>query len=187
MNTSKVIVMAGVLLLALAGNTAVAQGNFYVFGAIGSTSSDVSLGGLNKVDGRDTSYLVGAGFALNRSFAIEASYLDFGDHDGETDCPPGFTCLVIPVQTQADMKGLSLAVTGSFPLSGSLDAYGKLGFVSWDINYSGISSAFDASGEDLLYGVGLRHAINDHWMVFAEYERVQLDLGNTSIGVSYQF
>ncbi len=65
--------------------------------------------------------------------------------------------------------------------------FGKVGFVSWDIDFIGISSAFNASGEDLLFGAGLRWSIDDHWKVFAEYEKVELDLNTASIGVRYHF
>jgi hypothetical protein len=58
--------------------------------------------------------------------------------------------------------GISLSLIGSVPLTDSLDVYGKFGFISWDIGFNGFYSAFDNSGEDLLYGAGLRWSIDDH-------------------------
>jgi OOP family OmpA-OmpF porin len=171
----------------LFSDTAVAQSGFYVYGSFGNTDTDVSLGGLNRVDDDNSSFALGAGYEFTRNISLEGAYLDFGSHDGETDCPPGFTCLVIPVSAQADLTGISLSLIGSIPLTDKLDVYGKLGFTSWDVDFEGISSAFDTSGEDLLYGAGLRWSIDDHWKVFAEYGSVELDLDSASVGVSYHF
>ena len=176
-----------VLLLNLSAQPAVAQSSVYVFGAFGNTDSDVALGGLNRVDDGSSSYALGAGYAFTRNISLEAAYHDFGSHNGQTDCPPGFACLVIPLLAEADMTGISLSLIGSFPLTDKLDVYGKFGFVSWDIDFKDISSAFDNSGEDLLFGLGLSWSIDDHWKVFTEYGKVELDFDTSSIGVRYHF
>lgn len=177
----------GLLGLVLLSPNAVGQSDFYIFGAFGSTNSDVVLGGQSRIDDDDGSYALGAGYSFTRNFSLEAAYQDFGSHNAETDCPPGFACLVIPVSTRADLTGISLSMIGSMPITDRLDVYGKVGFVSWDVDFDGISSAFDDSGEDLLYGAGLRGSINDQWQVFAEYRRVDLDIGTAAIGLSYRF
>ena len=180
-------VVAGVLLTAFLSGNASAQSDIYIFGAVGNTNSDIQLGGLNNIDDGDSSYSLGAGYAFTPNFSVELAYQDFGSHDAATDCPPGFTCLVIPVSTQADLTGIALNLVGSIPLTESLDAYGRVGMVSWDIEFDGISAAFDKSGEDIGYGVGLSWSIGDHWSVFGEYSRLDLDLDSTDIGVSYHF
>ena len=185
--TKKFAVAIMVLIVALFSEVAAAQSGFYVYGAFGNTDSEIALGGLNRVIDDNSSYAIGAGYAFNRNISLEGAYLDFGSHYGETDCPPGFTCLVVPVSAQADLTGISLSLIGSIPLTDSLDVYGKFGFVSWDIDFKDISSAFDASGEDFLYGAGLRWSIDDHWKVFAEYRKVELDFDTVSIGIRYQF
>jgi opacity protein-like surface antigen len=184
---NRLFIVAGVLVLAFFSDTVVAQSGFYVYGSFGNTDTDVSLGGLNRVDDDNSSYALGAGYALTRNVSLEGAYQDIGSHNGETDCPPGLTCLVIPVSARADLTGISLSLIGSIPLTDRLDVYGKFGFVSWDVDFKGISSAFDTSGEDLYYGAGLRWSIDDHWKIFAEYGRVELDLDTASIGVSYHF
>ncbi len=129
--------VAGVLVLALFSNNAVAQSDFYIFGAFGNTNSDVALGGLNRIDDDNSSYALGAGYVVTGNFSLEGAYQDFGSHHGETDCPPGFACLVIPLSAQADLTGISLSLIGSIPLTDSLDVYGKVGFVSWDVDFEG--------------------------------------------------
>ncbi len=185
--TKKFAVAIMVLIVALFSDVAAAQSGFYVYGAVGNTDSEITLGGLNRVADDNSSYAIGAGYAFNRNISLEGAYLNFGSHFGETDCPPGFTCLVVPVSAGADLTGISLSLIGSLELTAGLDVYGKVGFVSWDIDFTGISSAFNASGEDPLYGAGLRWSIDDHWKVFAEYGKVELDLNTASIGVRYHF
>ncbi len=185
--TKKFAVAIMVLIVALFSEVAAAQSGFYVYGAFGNTDSEITLGGLNRVVDDNSSYAIGAGYAFNRNISLEGAYLNFGSHFGETDCPSGFSCLVVPVSAGADLTGISLSLIGSLELTAGLDVYGKVGFVSWDIDFSDISSAFNASGEDLLYGAGLRWSIDDHWKVFAEYAKVELDLNTASIGVRYHF
>lgn len=185
--TKKFAVAIMVLIVALFSEVAAAQSGLYVYGAFGNTDSEVALGGLNRVVDDNGSFAFGAGYAFNRNISLEGAYLDFGSHHGETDCPPGFTCLVVPVSAEADLTGISLSLIGSLELTARLDVYGKVGFVSWDIDFTDISSAFNASGEDLLFGAGLRWSIDDHWKVFAEYGKVELDLNTASIGVRYHF
>ena len=187
MPVNRLSLVSGLLLTTLFAGTATAQSNAYVFGAIGNANSDVALGGLNRVDDDNSSYKLGAGYAFRPNLSLEFAYQDFDRHSGETDCPPGFACLVIPVAARADLTGVSLAVVGSVPLSDKFSAYGKLGIFSWDVEFEGFSSPFDDSGEDLLYGVGLRWSVDERWKVFAEYERVELDLDTALIGVSFHF
>ncbi len=184
-----ILSMAGALALALLTENAVAESSFYVFGTFGNTNSDISFTAQNRIDGDSDSYALGAGYTVNRNFSLEAAYLDFGSQNATTDCPPDFACagLVLPLLTKADLTAYSLSVIGSIPLTDRFDVFGQVGIVSWDVDYKGISSAFDASGEDLLYGAGLRWSIDDHWKVFAEYGKVELDFDTASIGVSYHF
>ena len=187
MPVNRLSLVSGLLLAAFFASTATAQSNAYVFGAIGNTNTDVALGVLNRVDDDNSSYKLGAGYAITPNVSLEFAYQDFDRHNGQTDCPPDFACLVIPVAARADLTAFSLAVLGSVPLSDRFSAYGKLGVFSWDVEFEGFSSPFDDSGEDLLYGVGLKWSIDDSWKVFAEYERVELDLDSAQVGVSFYF
>jgi OOP family OmpA-OmpF porin len=187
MTASRSIAATGILLLTAYCGSAAADNDFYVFGTIGNTDSTVFLGGQNRIGDDSTRWALGAGYGFSGNFSVQASYVDFGSHYAETDCPPGFSCLVIPVPTEADMTGIALSLTGKLPLARNLDAYGKIGLLSWDVEFDDISAAFDTSGEDLLYGAGLRWSVANHWDLFAEYERVDLDLDTASIGVSYRF
>jgi opacity protein-like surface antigen len=186
---NKLAIGAGVLILAMLSNTAIAKSNFYVFGTFGNTNSDISFNAQNRIDGDTDSYALGAGYTVNRNFSIEAAYQRFGSQDATTDCPPGFACagLVIPLFTKADLTAYSLSVIGSIPVTDRIDVYGEVGIASWDVDFNGISSAFDTSGEDLLYGAGVRWSIDDHWKVSGEYGKVDLGFDTAGISVSYHF
>ena len=175
------------LSISLYSHSAVAQSAFYIFGAIGNTDEDVTLGGQNRVNDDDSSFMFGGGYEFNENIALEAAYQDFGTQAGQTDCPPGFFCLLVPLLTKADVAAFSVSVVGGFRISDRLDGYGRLGVTSWDIEFDGISSAFDDSSEDLHYGVGLRWSFAEHWNIFAEYAQVDLDLDTFSIGLRYDF
>ena len=176
-----------ILSTALFAHSAVAQSDFYVSGAIGNTNADIALGGLNRAEDDDSFFAFGGGYEFNDNFAVEVAYQDFGTRSGQTDCPPGFACLIVPLRTEADVAAFSVSLVGSFPISDELDGYGKLGLTSWDVEFDSISSAFDESGEDLHYAVGLRWSFEDQWNVFAEYTQVDLDLDTFSIGIRYNF
>ncbi len=128
--TEKFAVTIMVLIVALFSEVAVAQSDFYIFGAFGNTNSDAALGGLNRVDDDNSGYELGAGYAVTRNFSFEAAYQDLGSHNGETDCPSGFNCLVVPVSAKADLTGISLSLIGSIPITNKIDVYGRVGLVS---------------------------------------------------------
>ena len=189
MLNNKLFIVAGVLMLAMLSDTAIAQSDFYVFGTFGNTNSDISFNAQNRIDGDNDSYALGAGYTVNRNLSLEVAYEDFGNQNATTNCPPDFSCvtLVLPLTTEADLKAISLSVIGSIPLTDRFEVFGQVGIARWDVDYKGISSAFDDSGEDLLYGLGLSWSADDHWKIVAEYVKVDLDFDTASVGLRYQF
>jgi hypothetical protein len=180
-------VLAVILIANLIVTAAAAEGRSYVFGSVATTRSDVALGGLNGVDDDSGSYSLGFGILMTDNFSVEAAWADYGTHAGQTNCPPDIACVTVPLSSDAELKGVSLSLLGSLPLSATWKAYARLGFLSWDVDYEGLSAAFDASDENLLYGIGLRWSLSERWKYFVEYQRVNLDLETASIGVSYHF
>lgn len=164
-----------------------AQSGLHLVASLGDTDATVDLGGMNRVGDDDSSFAIGIGYSFAERVFLEAAYHDFGGHDGQTNCPPDFACLIVPLQTQADLSGISLSVVRTIELTDSLDFYGKLGLMSWDIEFDDISAAFDDSGTDLHYGLGLSFRASESWSIFAEYESVDLDLDSVSLGVRLGF
>ena len=182
-------IIVGTVVLAILSDAAIAEGNFYVSGAMGNADADISLNAQNRVYGDDDGYTLGGGYTFNQNLSLEVAYKDFGRQSAATDCPPDFACvaLVIPLTTTADLKAISVSLIGSIPLTEKFELFGEVGIASWDVDYEGISSAFNTSGEDLLYGAGVRWAINDNWKVFVEYGKIDLDFETAGVGMSYHF
>lgn len=189
MSINRLPIVTCFLMLTTLSDTAIAQDSFYVFGALGNTNSDSSIRFESRVHDDGHSYKFGAGYAVNRIFSVEAAYQDISSQNARTACPPDFACaeLLVPLLTKADLTAWSLSVTGSIPLTERFGVFGKAGIARWDVNFEGISSAFDTSGEDLLYGAGLRWSRGDHWKLSVEYENVEFGVDTVGIGVSYYF
>ncbi len=175
------------LLLVLITGSAAADNGFYVFGAAGTALSSSAYDIFNAVDDTETGYFVGAGYAINRHFSVEAAYLDFGTHQGETDCPPDLLCLIVPAPARADLTGYSISLIGSIPLGERWALYGKAGLARWDIEFHGFASDFDRSWDDRLPGASLKWSVSDRWKLLAEYSDVVDELAFAGVGASYRF
>lgn len=164
---------------------AVAQHHAYVLGAIGNGDLGVRFDPATLVRGDRRGFALGGGYEFGKHLSLEGAYEDFGRQTGRIQCPPGIPCLLVLYDPAVDFTAVSLSAVGSFPISGRLDGYGKLGLTRWRLD--GQAAVFDDSGEDLHYGVGLRWSITDKWKAFAEYNKVELDLEGVSIGMRYGF
>jgi len=149
------LVAGAVLILILAAGPASAKNGFYVGGSFGQTSlkiNDLDLG-LDSFDfsANDTSYKIIVGYRFMGFFAVEGSYVNFGQLADST--PNGGE----PVNIQADLKGYDAFAVGMLPL-GIIDIFAKAGFVSWDADIRsaiGDIIALDTdSGTDLVFGIG---------------------------------
>ncbi len=149
-----------------------------------------------NTDDSDTGYKLFAGYQFNPNFAIEASYLDFGDFkangiwNGE------------PADAKFSAEGFGFALVGKLPIQSGFSVHGKVGMVAWDGDASAnftddagnrwtVSGGED--GTDPYYGVGAEYEINQVIMR-AEYERYEIsdsgedfeiDLVSASLG--YRF
>lgn len=179
-----------ILSLSLLSHAAVAQSGFYLFGTIGNSDADVALdvaGVLERrVDSDDDGFAFGVGYEFHENFSLEAGYQNFGNHAGTTKCTASICPIILIASEKVDTAALSMSLVASFRISGQLDGYGRLGLTSWELD-GDLSSDFDESGEDLHYGAGVRWSFDDHWKIFGEYTRVDLDLDTVGIGIRYGF
>jgi hypothetical protein len=189
MLNSRFFIATCLIMLTTLSGAAIAQDRFYVIGTLGKTNADSAIGFESDINDDGDSYKFGAGYALNQNFSVVAAYQFANNLDVETACPPDFACvaLVVPLATKADLAIWSLSVVGSIPLTDRFDVYGKAGIGRWKRSFDGISSAFNTSGEDLLYGGGLRWSGGDDWKLSLEYENVEIGVDTVGIGVSFYF
>lgn len=158
----KKLLMAAAVAAALVAAPASAQ--MYLGAGIGSA----------KMDNREDSWKLYAGYQFNPTWGAEIGYTDLGQFRG------------------ADMESWSLAGTGTMPLGANWSLLGKLGATS---NRPQFAGAGDHT--DLLVGLGVGYSLNRNLGLRLEYE----DLGrltktsvtgntrghNTSLSLKYMF
>lgn len=188
MNTKRYVALAvaaqafGAIPAALAGPL---PGDFYAFANIGSSDSDFRTGVNDAVIDDDRSFEVGGGYAINRYLAIQGSYQDFGEPVAFAGCPPEVDCELQAIPEKVEIDGWSAALIGTVPIGQRFAAFGKLGVVAWDA--SARSPSLNDSGEDLIYGAGLRWEVSDRWGVDVAYEEVDLDIRSVKVGALFHF
>jgi len=166
-----------------------AQSDFYVFGAAGDSdvniATDLGIWHLHRVADDGSSFTFGGGYQINGHFSLEGAYQNFGSRRGQTECRPDAICTFVITATEADFAALSISIVGSLRINDRLSGFGRLGLTRWKSDVS--SAIFDDSGQDLHYGTGLRWSFDEHWNLFAEYTRLDLDLETVGLGIKYDF
>lgn len=141
-----------------------ADSGFYIGAGAGDATASVDIA---NFDESDTSYKIFGGYNIGFiplvDFAVEASYVDFGN--------PGNSDLNIEVSgiNAFGLAGLSFGPFGIFA---------KAGAISWDLDSNIGNGNGDDSGTDPAYGIGARFAIGS-FAVRAEYEL--FDLGDVDV------
>ncbi|WP_280553379.1 porin family protein [Halomonas sp. 25-S5] len=148
-----------------------------------------------STDDTDTGYKLFAGYQFNPNFAVEASYLDFGDFSASGSSGPDNANIKLGVD------GFGFALVGKLPIQNGFSVHGKLGMVAWEADLEG-NATLDGSyyrasagedGTDPFYGIGAEYEIQQI-MMRAEYERYdisdsgedfEIDLFSASLG--YRF
>lgn len=108
------------------------------------------------------------GFQFNRFFAVEGSYIDFGDYGNSV--------------AKASTDGGTLALKGILPLTDFFSLYLKGGMLWWDSDYEVLGVDGDADGDEPFYGVGVAFALSEHFDINLEYMRYAVDLEDDEIG-----
>jgi OOP family OmpA-OmpF porin len=183
---------------ALLGSSAVLaqdQG-LYLGGAYGQTKlnacGDVRdvfamFGGtVSSCDDKDSGWKVFGGYRINRNFAIEATYIDWGSISGSG------RLVGIPVTLGGDATSFGVAAVGILPLNESFSLFGKAGMLSTEVNATisggGVVGNGNESDTELHIAVGGLFNLTGNWAIRAEWERAQdSKLEMISIGVQYRF
>jgi len=180
------------------------------FGDASDTADDIddtlrSLGFTSStdVDDTDVGWKLLAGYQFNKYFGIEASYVDFGEAEFDTNVD------VLGVPVSGDFKleatGGSLAATGTWPFAERFGVFGKVGALYWNaeiegkVSASGVSSSLDEddNGVSVMFGAGGKFDITEHLSLRVEWERYdsvgdedktgEADIDLISGGLVYRF
>ncbi len=147
-----------------------ADSGFYVGAGVGDAS--VKEG---DFDASDSAYKIFGGYNIGFiplvDFAVEASYVDFGN----------------PSTSLGNVEVTGLNAFGLAGLSfGPFGVFAKAGAISWDMDSTINSVSSSDSGTDPAYGIGARFAFGS-FAVRAEYEVYDLDADLDMVSVSGVF
>lgn len=136
---------------------------------------------LLSCDDSDTAAKIFGGWRFNRFFALEASYIDWGEVSGtvSTGGPPS--------SVSSEQQSMGLAAAGNLPLTQQISVFGKLGRLRTDQEIRSGASRSESESE-WHYGLGFRYAATRNLAVRGEWERTEkLEVSMLSLGVEYSF
>lgn len=168
-------------------SAAFAAGGFYVGGSAGGATVESNLSGISipglpaSIDEDDTAIKLFGGYKFELpviSVGIEGGYVDLGEPDID----------VLGDPLQFDVTGINLWGIASLDL-GLFDVFGKLGYISWDVEADYLGASESEDGSDLGYGLGAAFELGP-LQIRGEYEMYDLDdadVSMLSLGVAYFF
>jgi OOP family OmpA-OmpF porin len=163
-------VTLGVPSLAMAQRTA--DSGWYVGGALGMADID-------RTGDDDTSFKVLGGYQINRNFAAEVGYIDFGK-----STTSGVT-----------FKGNAweAVAVGILPVMDKLGVYGKAGLFWGEAEASGPGGSAKDDSVELTYGVGVQYdftpnlGVRGEWQKYTDVGNGASDVDVLSVGVVFRF
>lgn len=162
-----------VLAFNIFGNAAMAENYF----GVGIGSADI--------EGTDDTSLKIFGGYRNPNYGFEAAYHDLGKQE-ET---------ALGVTASVEVTGFELSAVGYLPVSPTIDFFGKLGFLLWDmdLNVIGLGTG-STDGTDFIYGLGLQYNSPNNFALRLEFQAATLDVVGVdfdteiiSVGAIYKF
>lgn len=153
---------------------------FYVGAGIGRAEQRGFCTGL-ACDTKDFSWNIFAGYQVNRHFAVELGYADFGKATVSGFFPPGLTPGAVSTETTA----VELLGIAAVPLTDSFSFYAKAGFFHYDSDGTGTGGALASAsdkGTEITFGVGAEYHINRSIGARLEWQRY-LSVGSGIFGV----
>lgn len=176
-----VMATAGLTALPAMAQSMADQG-WYVGGSIGQMEADGDCPAGFSCDLKDTAWKIFGGYRINRNFAAEAFWGQWGD----------ISLTLGGATATVEASTIGIAGLGILPLGQQFEVFGKLGIGSTDLEAtgSGLAAGFSSeeSGRDLMFGAGAAYNFTRNLGVRAEWERfTDSELDVMSIGVQYRF
>jgi OmpA-OmpF porin, OOP family len=196
---SMFILFVGIAVLPMA---AIADGSgAYISGDLGQShfsgvaaqanteASNMALLGMPFTDtytDNDTGYRLSIGYQFDRYWAMEASYVNFG----QADININSTSPAMSSDTKLKAHGWVIAATGSAPISDTWAVFVRLGAIDGHVEKDVITTGFDTptiesstSSTDwrATYGAGLSWSFAPNWSARLGWDQYR-HLGNSSMG-----
>lgn len=182
------ITAAGVAAPGIAAAQMQPESGFYIGGSIGQMEADGDCRAGFSCDFKDSAWKLFGGYKLNRYFAVEGTYGDWGE------IAIGTTVLGIPVSATGEIWSAGVAALGMLPLGGDRFAlFGKAGIVYTEQTSIGSAPGVPTqtekeTGSELHWGVGAMFNFTRNLGLRAEWERLQdSEVDILSVGIQFRF
>src|SRR3989449_11194658 len=174
--------LGAAVMAAAAVSVAQARGDtgWYVGGSVGqSKARHVDCAGFDSCDTKAAAFGILAGYQVNRNFAAELGYHDFGR---VTFSAPGVSGNI--KASAAELVGL-----GAYPFANRVSVYGKLGAYHAEAKLSASQAGSGSVSPkdrttDLTFGFGARYDVTREAGVRAEWQRYK-NVGGDDTGGKY--
>jgi OOP family OmpA-OmpF porin len=155
---------------------------WYAGGSLGQMEAEGDCPGGWSCDRNDTSFKIFGGYRINRNFAAEAFYADWG----KIKVSRGV------VNATGELSSLGLAALGILPVGQQFELFGKLGLARTEQKATGsapgVSLTNRDTGSELILGVGGAFNFTRNLALRAEWERLNDSEANVlSLGLQYKF
>ena len=162
-----------------------------------TTSVDAGIVG-GSFGQKDTQTGIAIGGQINKQFAVELGYADFGkakiSGSGALPCPPATACalVVFPLAGDVRAKATHLSLIASAPLADGLAIYGRLGAAQTDrstqVRVGSVSVSSGDKKTEVIYGVGLGYAISKNIEATLEWKKLgDSEVDSVGLGVRLRF
>ena len=203
MKTTKLSHLSVGILALLVAVSAPQAAEWYTGGSIGKMEvSGLSLNLIGdgsvltgSVDDSDTGWTILGGLRLQKHFAIEADYIDFGEFSiNATSDGTGSIFAPGPVTAEISATGFSVSALGLIPVSEQFDLFGRLGYFSIDADSAVTNSATGRvtdsdDDDDFIFGAGAQYNFRAPATLRVEWKRykAQEDVDYLSIAGFFRF
>jgi OmpA-OmpF porin, OOP family len=166
-----------------------AERGFYLGGSLGqATFTEWCDASAITCDDKDTAWKLLGGYRFNQYFALEATYVNWGEATGSAFS----ASLGQNVAISAEQTSMGVAAVGSFPFTPRFSVFGKVGFLltEQDIRRTapGLNSTLSGNETEFHHGLGINLAFAPRWAARAEWENTgMLKVEMLSVGVEYRF
>lgn len=175
---------------------AMAEG-FYVLGDVGRGKMEVDAGNDYTVSKTSTTYSLGAGFDINKFFAVELAYRDLGSVSDSGSYTEG--AIQYNYRDKTSATALQASIVGSLPISDEFSLYGRVGVGKIDVDYDSVETSSTGTWRDsdsesktkALLGIGASYKITPDVSLRAEYNQFakwdDTKLSGLTVGATYHF
>ncbi len=167
----KKIALAAAIAIVASSSFAADKTPFYVGADVGTTK-------ISGSSDRKTSFGGVVGYQITDNFAVEGGYRRLMSD----------TYTYQNVAVDVSLNQTAASVIGSYPIATGLNVFGRLGYnhLSADAKKDGFSAS-DKFSSGALFGIGMGYDVAPNVAIRAEFQRLNSDFTNFSVGVAYKF